>query len=529
MVFSVTGTTIPDLLGRKKIIQRLLNDLTKTSPSHLTIIGPRSCGKTVLMHGLEKLLKQEESYYDSVVLWDLGHRTPMSDQCFLKELCQQLGKGLSESGSPYADHLLLAEDDEYGTIREVLEAINDEEGKILMLWDGFDKPLSSGKLTRNLWDQLRELASIDSLRLVTATRQSLIDLLRNEDSATSDFWNIFDQTPVRIGAFDTQDMDALLDTLDGYDFLSGAVTEIFNWSGGNPPLALTLLNRVCELYPPGEIGNQQVVIAAREAQEGVDSILKSQWSDCSPPAKDLFISLVEQGPLSADKVGKADSEDLLSRGLVNLSGKQLSASCKFMSNLSASDVSDTGSMARLFGDEDCYNKNIRSLLERRLEQIRVVDDRLTRLVQLNLEAISDYTEDCLANLSGIRDRALKLIWENELEADGSVPNDLLSYWTEPVRAKDSSKLTDKIIEKKPYRAPSDQYQQLRMLQLLTGSANGFESKAKYVSKDTYVLLNAIQGFRNRSVHPEGQEIDLGVAVAAMMTCIELLACLARER
>lgn len=56
----------------------------------------------------------------------------------------------------------------------------------------------------------------------------------------------------------------------------------------------------------------------------------------------------------------------------------------------------------------------------------------------------------------------------------------------------------------------------------------FEPKSKSVSKDTYVLLNAIHQFRNRSEHAEGQLIHAGVAVSALLLCIELLSCLERE-
>jgi len=529
VVFSVTGTTIPYLLGREKIIQRLLSDLTKTTPSHLTVIGPRSSGKTVLLNGLVTRLGQDGSFYDSVVLWDLGHFTPGSDRAFLKELCKQLGKGLSEAGNPYADHLLMAEDNEYGILKEVLEVINDEDRKILMLWDGFDKPLSNGKLTLNLWDQLRELASFDSLRLVTATRQPLIDLIRNEDSVTSDFWGIFDQAPVRVGCFDEQDIDAVLGELENYKFKSGAITELFNWTGGNPPLTLSLLNKILELNDSGEIGNLDVVLAANETQEDVDSILKSQWMDCSPTAQDLFISLCDHGSFQADKVGKGEKNELVSRGLASLVGKQLSASCQFMAGHSLTAVADTGSMARLFGAEDSYNHNIRSLLERRLAHIRVVDERLTRLVARSLEDIPNYTEDCLGNLNGIRERALILIWAKEFGGTRRVPQNVISYWTMPDRNPEKDKLIKGMMDRDEWRVPSDPFHQLRVLQLLTGGQNNFESKAKVTSKDTYVLLNAIQGFRNRSIHPEGQEINLGVAVAAMMTCIELLSCLAREQ
>ena len=57
---------------------------------------------------------------------------------------------------------------------------------------------------------------------------------------------------------------------------------------------------------------------------------------------------------------------------------------------------------------------------------------------------------------------------------------------------------------------------------------GVDSKAKTISKDTYVLLNVIHSFRNRDEHPEDQKMHVGVAVSAVMACIELLDCLARE-
>ncbi|MCK5679253.1 hypothetical protein KAI46_00395, partial [bacterium] len=313
-----------------------------------------------------------------------------------------------------------------------------------------------------------------------------------------------------------------------YEFKLGAITELFNWTGGNPPLTLTLLNKICDRNAPGEVDNQKVILAASEAQEDVDSILKSQWMDCSPAAQDLFISLVEHGSLQVDKVGKGERDELVSRGLASLAGKQLSASCQFMAGHSSAAVADTGSMARLFGAEENYKQNIRSLLERRLSQIRVFDVRLTRLVARSLEDIPDYTEDCSGNLNGIRERALILIWEKEFGVTRRVPQDVINYWTMPARNPDKDKLIRGMMDRDEWGVPSDPFHQLRVLQLLTGGQNNFESKAKVTSKDTYVLLNAIQGFRNRSIHPEGQEINLGVAVAAMMTCIELLACLARE-
>ena len=85
-----------------------------------------------------------------------------------------------------------------------------------------------------------------------------------------------------------------------------------------------------------------------------------------------------------------------------------------------------------------------------------------------------------------------------------------------------------MIKTDDWSLPQDRYKQLAILQRLTGSKIGFDPKSKHVSKDTYVLLNAIHLFRNRREHADGQSIHEGVAVSALLLCIELLSCLERE-
>jgi hypothetical protein len=108
-----------------------------------------------------------------------------------------------------------------------------------------------------------------------------------------------------------------------------------------------------------------------------------------------------------------------------------------------------------------------------------------------------------------------------------LPPEVVSYWTESPR--DRNKFVREMMDRDCWEAPRERGAQLALLQLLTGSHQEFpKALARYASKDTYVLLNAIHSFRNRSQHAGGQEIELGVAVAALMLCIELLGCLARE-
>jgi hypothetical protein len=85
----------------------------------------------------------------------------------------------------YVEHLASGR---YGDLKEVVEALQEEKARILLVLDGLDHPLKMDTLTRNVWDQLRELASQPSLRLVTSSRRRLRELIRSAATAASDFW-----------------------------------------------------------------------------------------------------------------------------------------------------------------------------------------------------------------------------------------------------------------------------------------------------------------------------------------------------
>ena len=168
-VFQICGATIPPMIGRKAIMERLCSALIKPMPDHLQVVGPRFAGKSVILHALAQKMCETGTPYSAVVLWDLGHQTPDTDEAFMSGLRDQLASALATTSSDYADYLRAVEGNPYKEMAEVFDVLKDQGVKVLMLWDGFDKPLASGKLSRNLWDQLRELASRPSLRLVTAS------------------------------------------------------------------------------------------------------------------------------------------------------------------------------------------------------------------------------------------------------------------------------------------------------------------------------------------------------------------------
>jgi hypothetical protein len=186
---------------------------------------------------------------------------------------------------------------------------------------------------------------------------------------------------------------------------------------------------------------------------------------------------------------------------------------------------DAGSLARLFGTWEDYKSNIRSLLERRLAHISRFDERLHRLVARAIEDIPDFPDDCLNNLTNIEECAFDLIWQREFGQTRAIPQETIDYW---YRVNPNDKMVQRLKGQNEPTVPGDRWIQCGLLQLLTGSRFGFESKAKYISKNTYVLINAIHSFRNLSQHSAGQEMHVGVAVVAIMGCLELLACLDRE-
>ena len=108
----------------------------------------------------------------------------------------------------------------------------------------------------------------------------------------------------------------------------------------------------------------------------------------------------------------------------------------------------------------------------------------------------------------------------------SVPREVVADWT--ISPRTGNRLVQHMMQTNCWDVPTDPLNQIRLLGLLTGSSRNFDSKAKATSKDTYVLIDAIHNFRNRAQHPDGQAIHIGVAVAAIMTCLELLSCLERE-
>ena len=129
--FPILGTEIPPMLGRSRIMRRIWNDLTKTTPSNLSMIGPRFVGKTVIMNALAQCIANEEYPYEFVLYWHLGHVAPASDEEFITTLCELLRDCLAQSDvdtSEYRKHL---EDHSFSNLAEVADFLDEENDVVL--------------------------------------------------------------------------------------------------------------------------------------------------------------------------------------------------------------------------------------------------------------------------------------------------------------------------------------------------------------------------------------------------------------
>lgn len=512
--FPILGGQVPPMVGREKAIQRILAALTKPAPDHLQIVGPRFSGKTVLLHEVSRRLQSAGKPYTGIMRWDLGHQTPASDEAFMQRLARELAATLSGTHKDYAEHLKAA-NGTFQEIAEVLDALKDD-GKILAILDGFDKPLSNGNLTRNLWDQLRELAAKPSLRMVTASRSTLRDLIRNPEAQTSDFWNIFDPTPVRIGCFDDLDIDAILAGLPGLRLSPGARTELLNWTNAHPVLLLEVLN-VLEWKSSAEASAEQVVAACGKAYPALRDAIESMWNDCSLSSRDLLLRVREAGSLARGSgIPQADVEALVERGFISLSGSKLERANRLLSRFVDEHPHGSYEIARLFGGAESYERNLKEVLSHRVQQIQNLDPTLKRYLERAAGDLPQHPDVFLTNVRGIVDHVFGLVFNMEM-GERKIPSAWMSIW----KRNGESGIDD-------WETTFPQgVQRLRLVHLMTGSMKSTRC-AKHLTKTTYALLQAANSFGDFGQHQEGAPLTAGVGYAAWQVCIELAASVSRD-
>jgi hypothetical protein len=514
--FPILGTSVPPMLGRDAVMQGMLSSLTKSVPDHLQVVGPKFAGKSVILHEISRRISISGDAYAGIILWDLGHLTPDSDDIFMQRLAKNISNTIRATHAECADHLDSATGNPYQEIGEVLDHLKGDNSKLLAILDGFDRPLSNGLLTRNLWDQLRDLALRPNLRLITASRNTLRELIRSPDAQTSDFWNIFAPTPVRVGCFDNNDIEAILATVPDLQFTPGAKTELWNASNGFPVFMFGILNEVVLFQTTGVVSPEAIKKACDRAFPSLSDKVDALWVELPTSSRDLMWRVLQEGEVARAGISTKDADILTERGFAHSQSNKLTRPSRLVGRYLKDQPQDGSALVHLFGTVDGYEKYFKSVLERRIGQITGINPKLKHYFERGAGDLPDHPDIFLTNIRGIVDLCFDLIWSAEIP-DKRIPSQWMSVW----KRNDEAGIDD-LETTFPQGG-----RRLRLLNLMTGTVKS-TACAKYVTKSTYAFMNAVHTFGDFGQHQEGTPVDSGTAYAVFHLCIELAAVLNRE-
>ncbi|MEG4876890.1 ATP-binding protein [Microcoleus sp. CZ3-B4] len=520
--YQVLGTAPVICRGRQSLFEQLNRQLTKPSPDHVQIVGHKFIGKTVFLQDVALSFKAGKAPYISALYLDLGHQTPSSDREFMRRFAEEIKSALLPVKKDLADEIEPNSEDLWDILPEVLALLHEENQRLLVVLDGFDRVLGITSLTRNLWDRLRYLAEQKSLRFVTGSCRPLRELCKTEASQTSDFWNIFNPNPFKIGCFQDSTWSEILTPFTDRNILfdSSAQKELSNWSGGVPILAATLCSYLWEQIELGTtISKTQVDNAATEVFNQSEIILDELWDECGVEIQSDLIELAKND-ISLSKISEHRREFLEARGYAKASGSKLIADCRFMQKYAKKREAPVTDLQRLFGDINNYERNIRNLLELRLAQVSNANQELKRLIKCAITDLNPEPNDAIMRFRNITDIALRLIWIAELTPSCQVPQEWINFWREKgERIPDHENLPN---------VPSSLGGQCGLLIIMTGTVKTRRSVARFISKPTALLLEHIKAIGDFGQHTEGQKVSLETAVAFCLSAIELCERLAHE-
>ncbi len=510
--YRVLGVEVPAMLGRQRLFGRLCRHLTKPSPDHVSVVGPRLFGKSVMLKHLALHFPQDQ--FVGSLYWDLRYDTPRTDAEFRSQLARHLKDRLRSVRPDLAEWLEPDAEEVSDLLMLVLKELGDDGVRMLAVLDGFDHLLGDSRITRTLWDELRTLAQTGGLCLVTGSRARLRELCRDEESRTSNFWQIFHDPPFQVGAFEPHDWAGFLAPFvsGGVETDGSAVKEIRNWTGGVPVLAAALASRLIAKRSIGKtISKPDVDHVAGEIANQRLEVVRALWDDCLIDLRSLLTEL-SSGGVGVPHVPERQKRELLSRGFAQEYRGGLRSSCRLMAEYARLRKDEVAHLNRLFGDPEGYDNNVEGMLELRLNGIaHRADPKLAGFVSNAIRDLHPDPDGAVTWMRSVAERALDLIWKAELAGDQSLPEDWKSLYEQG---------------KAPNHLPMSRGRQCHLLRLVTGTKKN--RRITNVTKPTCLLVDHIQSIGDFGQHREGQEVSLPTAASFCLSAIELCARLSEE-
>ncbi|APR86260.1 Hypothetical protein A7982_11609 [Minicystis rosea] len=507
--------------GRKSIIRQIAELHAKSSPDHISVVGPRSMGKTALLQAVVAQHREGSRVFAGAALLDLRHDPPTTSEAALARVGFAIRGILAGLRSEHRELASYIQAEDVVELRDQLKIAVDELAgaglRVLLVLDGCDPVLQNSAIPRNLWDSLRALAQSPGLRLMTGTRAPLHELCYNPDARVSDFFRIFYDQPLFVGSFEQDDWAEVYRGC-GIALDASAQKELRNWAGGHPDLVNLLLDRLAPAGKP-PLSKAHVDTAAEGILDGGSQRLEALWNECPAEVKGDLVQLTK-AELSVAEIPPERLHYTTARGFVTKSGGKVRLSCRLIEKKAVARTGDVSGVRQLFGTPEAFETNIRAVLEMQLGVAVDVDPELRRTVLRCIRHLPDEPEATLDGARSILDRALDLIWEVEAPT-GIVPDGWIQHWKYTPAASKSVE-----VYSRDRSLPEERGRQCDLLRLATGRP-GIKPIASKVSKQACVLvehMNQIGNMKNHSRCPP----TLTMAVAFCFAAIELCEALRRD-
>ena len=510
-----------EFFGRKALLDRI-HDLHR-SGQHVSMVGARAMGKTALLEAVVARHAKGSDVFASAGYVDFRHDPPVSTEQALRRVAEVLQSVFTQAGG--GDLAFLAREvhpsasteDLYNQLKIALDLVAEAGKRLLLVLDGCDPVLQNSAIPRNLWDNLRALAQIRSLRLMTGSRDQLHRLCYNPEARTSDFFRIFYDEPLLVGPFQDPDWRDLYASC-GLELDGSAERELVNWTGGHPDFVGVLLRFLRELVKSGRVTKAEVDMAAANVMGRATPRLEALWMDC-PEESQRDIGMLARGDLPAADLRAERIRYLTERGIASDSGKRVRLVSGFLRQIAGEKEQDISGVRRLFERPEGFRANIRTVLELRIRQIEVGDPELIKLVQRAVRHLPDEPDAALGSARLILDRALSLIWATEAPG-GKIPAEWIDAWK-------FSGLTREVenFGRDP-RLPEPRGKQCGLLRLATGG-QFVAPVAKRACKATYVLVEHMNQMGDFANHAKGEH-SLTMAVAYCLAAVELIESVGRD-
>ena len=522
----ISGVNNSTLIGRGSVVTKILRRITKETPDQLTIVGPKSIGKTMLVDRLKSDLQQDPTYA-IVFYWDLKKKTPDSDQEFWKYLFDLLRNEIREVDEAYIDGIDPNSEDIQEDLDVVLQMLDSDGIRTLLIFDHFDEVIGKD-ISANVWTILRSQSQRDNHFLMTVSQKTLRQISQIKALSDSKFHEVFDPNPVRIGVIEEKEIKDWIKpfTDSGLAFESGAQKELMNWSGGLP----ILLKKICDEVHVNRgshttIKKAQIDDVANQILSDEESVVGILWDNVDPAGRSSIILFNEEKVNSGD-IPLDVEKDLERRGYLRKDGKRLTGACRLMSEYGVRHGKVVTDIRRIFGSQKNFDKNIREVLALRLARIEHPDQRLRLYVETAINALDNDPKICLQNAREFRDVSLSLIWEAEFGGN-KIPDELIEHWETKIDIERAPYWYKNIRKNQAAKVPDKEVQQLSLLDWLTGNQN-LEKRSRYVSKETYTQLEHAHHLGNYASHKKNTEPSFLLAVMTCFCGLILLGNISRE-